>query len=134
MKGEHSVTQEFFLLLDPAQVGGFEHASAAIREAGARILEAAPPNAAVVEMDPARAQALVYTAGLRGAYSHLISDAHLERMPADARPAALAWNARQRGRALDGDKAGLAWDAPGHLPPDLPPDIWQSLDDDMHAS
>lgn len=123
-----SVAELLFLRIDSARAGNFERALTTLREAGARIIETFPPSVVIVKMDPARTQALVYTAGLRGVYPHAISDAQLERMPADARPAALAWNTRQRDRDLDGDKAGLGWDAPGHLPPDLPPGTPKSPD------
>jgi hypothetical protein len=84
----------------------------------ASVVHLAPPHLAVVLVDPAHP-----LAPIDGARLYLDDPPPqdvLDGLDAGGRIFTAAWRARTGGPAKVRPGEGLAWDAPGHLPPDAP--------------
>lgn len=78
-----------------------------------RVTQVLPPRLALVLADGP-----VNVPGA-AAYADDVPDAVLDELSPAERAFVAAWRSRRAGKRRPGE--GLPWDAPGHLPPDLPP-------------
>ncbi len=111
---------------------GFESTLEAVAALGSRILHSYPPWLAVVAIAADRLEALRDCAGVRRVYPGQADQAALEALPDEMKWAVQAWNLHvsrsgKAGTPPARPAEGLAWDAPGHLPPDPPPAIQAEL-------
>lgn len=106
-----------------------EEVEAAIAAVDGRILAGFLPHALIVQATEAGVEELRRSAGAAGIYTEAVPAAAVESAAEPLRTVLAAWNQR---RSFPGDRPeplgrGLAWDAPGFLPPDPPPEIREML-------
>ncbi len=122
--------QEVLIRLQGSQMQDTETAIKAIEHAGGRILFVFPPRALIAAIPSEKKSNLLGQAGIQSIETEPV-DVETMADAGDAEKAAVhAWNAHLRARDSSGTRrpsAGLSWDAPGHLPPDPPPDVQEML-------
>jgi hypothetical protein len=114
--------------------GGFDSAMDAVAALGARILHSYRPLLAVVVIPAARLAALRACSRVQSVFPDQVGQDALKALPEEMRWAAQAWNMHLSEKEKAGaapprpsTSNGLPWDAPGHLPPDPPPEIQAEL-------
>ena len=103
-----------------------ERATAAV---DGRIVAGFLPHALIVQVTEEAVNDLRQTFGTASVYTEAVPAAVVDGAAEPLRSVLTAWNQR---RSLSGDRPeprgrGLAWDAPGFLPPDPPPEIRELL-------
>jgi len=106
-----------------------EEVEAAITAAGGRIVAGFLPHALMVQVTEGAVDDLRQSLGAATIYTEAVPAAAVDGAAEPLRSVLTAWNQR---RSLSGDRPeprgrGLAWDAPGFLPPDPPPEVRERL-------
>lgn len=116
---------EAIVILAPGREDAWDPALAAIEAAGGRILLSFRPQAVVAVLDATTIGGLRQLPGIFLVETDAIAGDEAEAFPAQLGSIVMLWNERLARRTGMAPRAGegLAWDAPGHLPPDPPPEI-----------
>ena len=106
-----------------------EAVTAAVAGRGGRIVAGFLPHALMVQVTEEAVDDLRQSLGAATIYTEAVPATAVEAAAEPLRSVLTAWNQR---RSLSGDRPeprgrGLAWDAPGFLPPDPPPEIRELL-------
>ena len=120
---------EALIVLAPGHEDAWDPMLAATEAAGGRILFSIKPQAAVAALDTAAIETLRERPGVFLVETEAIAGDEAEAFPVELRPVVALWNEHVAQRARQAARAGegLSWDAPGHLPPDPPPEIQERL-------
>jgi hypothetical protein len=123
--------QEAFIQLDAKGLEELERAIKVIEGVGGRVLHTFPPSVIMASIPSERISDIRGKAGIESVDTDEISEDQLKRASDEIRLAAAAWNDHLKTKRfappLDNPALGLAWDAPGRLPPDPPPHIREML-------
>ena len=106
-----------------------EEVEAATAAVGGRIVAGFLPRALIVQVTEEAVDELRRSLGAATVYTEAVPATAVESTAEPVRSVLTAWNQR---RGLSGVRPeprgrGLAWDAPGFLPPDPPPEIRELL-------
>jgi hypothetical protein len=127
---ENGAVRETLILIGPEAPDVLARIVDLIEGAGGRVSLTWGSNALVAHLDSHALNALRSAPEILVLENGTIPDEIAEALPPRLRDAALLWNqhlARQR-RVTPPAGDGLAWDAPGFLAPDLPPELREMLE------
>jgi hypothetical protein len=120
---------EVLILLAPNDEGAAAAAPQAVEDAGGRVLLSYGPHAVVAVLDADTIGELRRASFVLAVETGAVPDDRARNLPPELRDAAAVWNQHvaARGQRKTPTGNGLAWDAPGFLPPDPPPEIRELL-------
>ena len=120
---------EALILLESGGVQRLADVEAATAALGGRIVAGYLPHALMVRVTDEALDELRRSLGGATVYTEAVPATVVEHAAEPLRSVLTAWNARrsQAGVRPEPRGRGLAWDAPGFLPPDPPPEIRELL-------
>lgn len=120
---------EVLIVLPEQPESGFYTIERALTEEGGIIVAAYPPRVLLSKLDLSRLEKLRLAVPDVTIYTDVVDDRTLRSVDDTSRSILAAWNERRSNREKGGEAKGrgLAWDAPGYLPPDPPADIKEML-------
>jgi hypothetical protein len=120
---------EALILLDEGGAVRSEEVEAAATAVGGRVVAGFLPHALIVQVTEEVVEDLRHTLGAATVYTEAVPATAVEAAAEPLRSVLAAWNQRRSlpGARPEPPSRGLAWDAPGFLPPDPPPEIRERL-------
>lgn len=120
---------EVLIVLPEQPESGFYTVERALTEEGGVIVAAYPPRVLLSKLDLSSLEKLRLAMPDVTIYTDVVDDRTLRSVDDTSRSILAAWNERRSSREKGGEVKGrgMAWDAPGFLPPDPPADIREML-------